>query len=374
MCDCARGGLSRPVNSASRKPPACRRDALRNAGAPESRSAPSAPPAVRLRRHAPWRAGATSVLPEPTSPCSSRIMRVRRGEIGGANIAPAPALAPRSAEGKAPSNFLGYASIAAISAAAGAAHVRAHQDKRELIGEQFVIGEPYSRRGVRRNRIRRLRDDGPPSAPQRNSGEFGSFAIACACHSGSTGRPRQRPAHRFGQHPRIKSFGQAVDRLDQRHVGEAFGIQDAVGMDHLAMAVPKFEACRKSSAFRPEAGCVRSIDGWQGRRRAEHRPSRLRREPYRALSSAARAGGDRRPGLRSSRSDRAAPRRPSAGCGDRSSLAVDGRGDRWHGLAPTARPEAGRDGRPSSALCRAGWRLQQKGDEQSGRIASTSMS
>ena len=58
--------------------PGRRREALqylRGAGAPGSRSAPSAPPGRRSRPRSASPCSATTVLPLPTSPCSSRIMR-----------------------------------------------------------------------------------------------------------------------------------------------------------------------------------------------------------------------------------------------------------------------------------------------------------
>ena len=59
-----------------------RRDASRDAGAREFRSAPSGRPAGRPRPTVAAASSATTVLPEPTSPCSRRSMRSGLREVG----------------------------------------------------------------------------------------------------------------------------------------------------------------------------------------------------------------------------------------------------------------------------------------------------
>ncbi len=62
----------------------------------------------------------------------------------------------------------------------------------------------------------------------------------------------ERSLHGLAEHFGIKPFGQGVDRLDRGHFGEAFGVEHAIWVNHLAMAVPKLEL-----AGDPAAGAKR---------------------------------------------------------------------------------------------------------------------
>ncbi len=115
------------------------------------------------------------------------------------------------------------------------AHVRAYQHKRQLIGEQFVIGEPHPRWGLRRQIgfvFRRMRchngvvERRPAACPQQMLVE----PLRRVRHG------LQRAAHRFADHLVGKPVGQRIHRLVRRHLCMIFRQFDIIGVDHLQPA------------------------------------------------------------------------------------------------------------------------------------------
>ncbi len=131
------------------------------------------------------------------------------------------------------------AAFAGAAAAGLPPHVRAHQRERELAGEQFVIGKPRPC-GVFRKDIVWLRR--PVQMTQRR----GKGRKAFARHPGlvlpfrQIGQACQRAIDRAAHIAERKSFGERIDRLDQRQRGKARLVHHAVGVHHLQHAVVEF--------------------------------------------------------------------------------------------------------------------------------------
>ena len=117
--------------------------------------------------------------------------------------------------------------------------MRAHQRERELAGEQFVVGEPRPGQTLRRDVVRL----GRPVQMAQRVGESGK---ALARDPGlvlpfrQVGQPRERAVHRAPHIAERETFGERIDRLDQRQLGEALLVHHAVGMHHLQHAVVEF--------------------------------------------------------------------------------------------------------------------------------------
>ena len=155
-CRCARAHA--PVRSGSR--PGCRppRPAARwsrDAGAPGSRSAPSARPGARPRPRRRRRAA---------RPPSCRTRRRPAAAAACAAAAPGrrrcprpPALRFRQRVGQRLQDARSQAPVAGAALACQPAHVRAHQREGELPGEKLVIGQARPCRPLRRDVVRLLR-------------------------------------------------------------------------------------------------------------------------------------------------------------------------------------------------------------------------
>ena len=117
--------------------------------------------------------------------------------------------------------------------------MRAHQGQRELAGEQFVIGEPRPG-GTFRHHVMRL---GRPVQLAQRGGEAGE-ALARdpgrVLPFGQVGQAAERLVHRAPHIAERQSFGQRVDRLDQRQACKARFVHNPVGMHHLQHAVVEF--------------------------------------------------------------------------------------------------------------------------------------
>ena len=123
------------------------------------------------------------------------------------------------------------------AAAAGArAHVPAQKRKRELAGEQFVIGEPRPRRA------RRL-EIGGARRTMDTAQRFGEARKAVALEPGGVlpfgkiGQAIERQIERLAHLVGVQPLGERIDRIDQRQLGKASRIDHAVGMHHLQVAV-----------------------------------------------------------------------------------------------------------------------------------------
>ena len=128
----------------------------------------------------------------------------------------------------------------AMRAAGNDAHARAHEQERELVGEQFVIGEAGRRRTGRVDVL------GPRRAVHRAErlGEARQFEPAQRLVADPFRQPRQafeRGLGGAGDGARVEALGQPVDRLDRRQAGEFLGVHHPIGMDDLPAAVPELE-------------------------------------------------------------------------------------------------------------------------------------
>ena len=194
-----------------------------------------------------------------------------------------------SEKGRAAAIFAERPPVALAGAARRAAQMRAHQRERELMREQFVIGEAHPGRRRRRDRfgvvraMQRVQRRG--EARQRRH-----FATAVIEPFRQIGQARQRRRDRSLQACAAEPLGQPIDRLDRWHAGRGprHRARDRDGRS--ADVRPKVRACRKSSASRRAAGSFRSMPDWRERRRAARRRSRPRPALCRAPSTAVRGG------------------------------------------------------------------------------------
>ena len=79
--------------------------------------------------------------------------------------------------------------------------------------------------------------DADGAARRRKPGKRSRESQASSCHSGRSGRRASAPSMARRTLPSGKPFGERIDRLDQRQLGEAGLVDDAVGMHHLQHAV-----------------------------------------------------------------------------------------------------------------------------------------
>ena len=114
-----------------------------------------------------------------------------------------------------------------------------NERERELAGEQFVIGEPRPGHAFGRDIVRL----GWAVQMAQRAGESGK---ALARDPGlvlpfrQIGQAGERAVHRAPYIAERKAFGQRIDRLDQRQIGEALFVDHAVGMHHLQHTVVEF--------------------------------------------------------------------------------------------------------------------------------------
>ena len=131
----------------------------------------------------------------------------------------------------------------AVRAAGNDAHPRPHEEQRELVGEQFVIGEAGRRRTSRIDVL------GPERAVHRAKrlGEARQSEPVHGLVADPFGQSRQAIERSLGgacDGAQVEALGQPVDRLDRRQAGELVGVHHPVGMDDLPPAVPEFELAR----------------------------------------------------------------------------------------------------------------------------------
>ncbi len=251
--------------------------------------------------------------------------------------------------------------------------MRAHQRERKLAGQQFVIGEPRPGRRFRQ----RCRPARPGRCTLRSASAKEREALAR-----EPGRRPAIPADRAGASSaastalrtwlRREPFGQRIDRLDQRQLGEIGLVDHAVGMHHLPHAVVErdragdvapladrqqlFEIVRARVEEGEDdvAGVVAGID----------------------LIGRARAVGRRRPVAVDGDRDRddacRAPRRAvSAARGGRSRRSAGGTGDRRCAARPRGRAAGETASRPSVRRPE-GWSARRTaGLSRGGRIANS---
>ena len=253
------------------------------------------------------------------------------------------ACAPVSAKGSASRMRCASAPGADLRAAGDRAHPRAHQQQRELVGEQFVIGEPRRAPARPGRRRRASAGDAARAALRRSSAREPAQRRLRRSIPAVAAGARAPPCGRLGDDARIKPFGQAIDRLDRRHPGELLGVHHPVGMDHLQLAVPQLQlaghparradrqalldpldlARKNTSSTSPVSSSTSTLYGAlraRARRRAMLDDARLDRGDRVALGL-----GDFRPGAAVDaprRADGTAGRRTRAPCGRSSSLSM----------------------------------------------------
>ncbi len=114
--------------------------------------------------------------------------------------------------------------------------------------EQFVEREPQPCRRYRGDGLGlgRMMQDFERLAETGKTRRFG--AGVCEPIRQFRSRVKAAPmifAKARGARPSVRP----IDRLDQRHRREAFGIDDAVGMHHLAVSLPKLELAGNEAPF-----------------------------------------------------------------------------------------------------------------------------
>jgi len=158
-----------------------------------------------------------------------------------ADLADGPRLRPRQREGQGLREGLDQAPVTRIGASRLAAHARAHDGEGELGGEELVIGEPPPRRialqrlGLRRLGVGRAVERGERLAKGREGVALHPGQIL---PFGELGNPLQRGIGKARDQPRGQALGLAVDGFDAGQLVGLSGIEDAIGMHHLAPPVP----------------------------------------------------------------------------------------------------------------------------------------
>ncbi len=223
---------------------------------------------------------ATTVLPEPTSPCSRRSMRLSDGEVG-ADLGERPRLRAGEREGQGGARSSSRAGrrrrcCAPAAAASGCARGRARAARRGARHRRGAAA-PGSRRRPRARRRRRQPGDEAGAAPRRRRGSGSASRKAWSCHSGSAGTRCERRADELADEPRREPLGQPIDRLDRRQLADAALVEDAVRVDHLAVAVPDLDLAARRSAPRRPAGALSMRSGWALKKTSGCRRCRPRR-------------------------------------------------------------------------------------------------
>ncbi len=179
--------------------------------------------------------GADVAVQEP-----QHAMRLRQV---GDDIADRALLRRRQRIGQGGDHALAQAALGGTAVAGPLPHMRSQQGERELAGEQFVVSQPRPRRACRIERVRLL---GAMDGAQR----AGEIRIAVAREPCRVLPFRQfrdafeRSIDRLAHLVRVQPFGQRIDRVDQRQPGKSFGIDHAVGMQHLQVPVVERRGAR----------------------------------------------------------------------------------------------------------------------------------
>ena len=156
---------------------------------------------------------------------------LRLGQVGG-DVGDGVCLRFRERVGQRIDELLAQRARAALRAAGGFPLMRAHQREGELAGEQFIIGEPRSMPGSPAGYRWARPDDATLSVLPRKLDSARAPATSVPAIPAVPGASAAR--HRLSCAPdSAESLGQWIDRLDQRQLGEAGFVDDAVGMHHL---------------------------------------------------------------------------------------------------------------------------------------------
>ncbi len=200
---------------------------------------------------------ATAVLPAPTSPCSRRSMRV--GDAMSASISASACAWPSVSEkGQGCDGLCFQPPIALYRPAFGGAHAGADHQQRELVGEQFVIGEAAARLGLEREvgfmrrRVRAHERDAEALPILR-------LAIRRVLPLRHRGNLLQRRADRLGDRLRGQAFGQRIDGLVQRQRAFLSRLDDIVGVRHLQPVLVALDAPADDAALSRRQGLLQVI-------------------------------------------------------------------------------------------------------------------
>ncbi len=162
---------------------------------------------------------------------------VGRGEVGD-DLVNRALLGRRQRVGQGLQDACTQAAFARGTAARQAALVGAHQRERELAGKEFVIGKPRPSRALRHYLGRRARI---MQALQRGRErrKLLTRQPRVVLPFGQRGQPVQCRFHGAAQLTGAEAFGERINRLDQRQIGEPLLVDHAVGMHHLEHTIVK---------------------------------------------------------------------------------------------------------------------------------------
>ena len=139
--------------------------------------------------------------------------------------------------GQGGNNARAQNTLGGAAAARPRAHVRAKERERELAGQQFVIGEPRPGGAFRLEVVGRRRTmnaaQGVGKARKAVAGEPCRVLPFRQFFGHAFERKLDGPAQLVG----MKPFGERIDRIDERQPRQIGGIDHAVGMHHLQVAV-----------------------------------------------------------------------------------------------------------------------------------------
>ena len=154
--------------------------------------------------------------------------------------------------------------VAFLRASADGLHFGPHKAQRELVRQEFVIGQPRPPATFWRQILGLLR------VVQFDQAFAETFPLADAQAAllqplGEFRQAGERAVGGFCEDALVQALGQAIDRLDRRQGGEPGLVEDAVRMHHLLMEIEDSRPVPKPSAWPRWAGLFRSRPGWRGR-------------------------------------------------------------------------------------------------------------
>ena len=129
-----------------------------------------------------------------------------------------------------------------------APHMRAGERQRELAGQELVIGEPRPGGRVGQD-IGRERRGGAGGAMRRKSPGISRAPGTPGPAIRATPAGLERAVDRLVQLAGEQAFGERIDRLDQRQLGEPGFVDHPVGMHHLQHAVVERGGARDVAAL-----------------------------------------------------------------------------------------------------------------------------
>ncbi len=156
----------------------------------------------------------------------------------GDDVGDGAVLRRRQRVGERGDDLRAQAPLGGAAAASSLALMAAQERQRELTGEQFVIGKPRPGRALRLEVFGRLR----MMDPAQGRGEVRKIIAPDPCGVLPFRQIRhaiESDLDRLAHLVWMQTLGERIDRVDQRQLGEAGRIHDAVGMQHLQVAVVK---------------------------------------------------------------------------------------------------------------------------------------